>query len=150
MPCHAAPRPPSLALRWLPVAAALLSTSCAGGLNPVEGKVLYNGQPAKGAVVIFHPKGDDNLKTVRPTGVTDDSGTFHLSTRKPGDGAAAGEYVVTIVYPDPAKAPKTTLTMEPPPDPSDLLQGRYADRTKSQLQAVVKSGRNQLEPFEVK
>lgn len=150
MRCHSAPCFPSLALRWLPVAAALLGTSCGGGLNPVEGKVLVQGQPAKGAVVVFHPKGKDTLTTVRPTGVTDDSGTFRLSTHKPGDGAAAGEYVVTVVWPDETKAAKTTLTMEPPPDPPDRLQGRYADRAKSGLQAVVKSGRNQLEPFDLK
>lgn len=136
--------------RWLPLVAALLGTSCAGGPNPVEGTVLYNGEPARGAVVVFHPKDDDSLTARRSTGVVDDSGTFTLSTRKPGDGAAAGEYLVTIVWPEEAGPAKPTLSTAPPPDPPDRLKGRYADRGKSGLSAVVKPGRNRLPPFELK
>lgn len=87
------------AARWLPVAAALLGASCAARLNQVEGKVLYNGQPAKGAVVVFHPQGKDDLTTRHPAGVTGDDGTFSLSTQQPGDGAAPGDYDVTITWP---------------------------------------------------
>jgi hypothetical protein len=139
----------SLVARWLPVAAALLGTSCGGGLNPVEGKVLVNGQPARGAVVTFHPKGEDSLTTRRPSGVAREDGTFTLSTTKPGDGAAAGEYLVTVVWPDEPKGDKPALGTEPPPEPPDRLNGRYADRAKPAVTAVVKPGKNQLQPFEL-
>jgi hypothetical protein len=130
--------------------AALLGTSCARGLNPVEGTVLYNGQPARGAVVVFHPKDNDSMTARRPTGVVGDGGTFTLSTQKPGDGAAAGEYLVTVVWPEDAGPAKPTMSTAPPPDPPDRLKGRYAERGKSGLTAVVKAGANHLPPFELK
>ncbi len=143
-------RPLSRAALGLAVAAALLATSCGGGLNPVEGKVLYNGEPATGAVVVFHPKTEDSITTRRPSGVVDENGTFTLSTIKPGDGAAAGEYSVTIVWHEEAKPGKPTFNTEPPPELPDRLKGRYADRAKSGLNAVVKPGKNQIPPFEIK
>jgi hypothetical protein len=130
--------------------AAVLGTSCGGGLNHVEGKVLYKGEPAKGAIVVFHPKAEDNLTTRRPSGIVGEDGTFTLSTQRPGDGAAAGEYLVTVVWPEEARPAKPTFNTEPPPDPPDRLKGHYADRAKSGLSAVVNPGNNQLPPFEVK
>jgi hypothetical protein len=111
--------------------------------------VRVDGQPAKGAVVVFHPKADDSLTAQRPSGVVGADGAFTLSTTQPGDGAAAGEYVVTIVWPE-EREPPSTLSMEPPPEAPDRLQGRYADRARSGLSAVVKPGTNQLPPFEIK
>ncbi|HZT79430.1 MAG TPA: hypothetical protein VFA26_04390, partial [Gemmataceae bacterium] len=55
-------------VRWLPLLAALLCAACSSGLHPVRGKVTYQGQPARGAVVTFHPRGDDGLTAVRPSG----------------------------------------------------------------------------------
>jgi hypothetical protein len=119
-------------------------------LNPVRGTVLYDGRPAKGAVVVFHPKADDSLTARRPSGVVGDDGTFTLSTLTPGDGAAAGEYLVTIVWPEEAAPARPALGTEPPPDPADRLKGRYADRAGSGLSAVVRPGTNQVPPFEIK
>ena len=147
---HAALHSLTVTARWLPVVAAVLGTSCAGGLNHVEGKVLYKGGPARGAIITFHPKAEDTLTTPRPSGVVRDDGTFTLSTRHPNDGAAAGEYLVTIVWPEDPRPARPTFSTAPPPDPPDRLKGRYADRTRSGLTAVVKSGSNQLPPFEVK
>jgi hypothetical protein len=138
------------AARWLPVLAAFLGVSCGGGLNPVRGKVLFQGEPARGAVVVFHPKNEDSLTTLRPSGVVDGDGNFTLSTTKPADGAAAGEYLVTITWPEEAPPAKPVMGTEPPPEPADRLKGRYADRTRSGLTAQVKSGANQLPPFEIK
>jgi hypothetical protein len=136
---------------WLPLGAVLLGTSCGGGLNSVTGKVHYNGQPAAGAVVVFHPVAEDTLTTLHPTGVTAADGSFTLTTRTDGDGAAAGEYLVTVVWPEPAQPRKPGLmSTEPPPDPPDRLRGRYANRATSDLRAVVQAGRNVLPPFELK
>jgi len=37
-----------------------------------------------------------------------------------------------------------------PPDTEDALHGAYANRTKSQLTATVKTESNQLPPFDLK
>src|SRR6187401_2208154 len=68
-------------------------------LYAVEGKVLVNGEPAENLNVAFHPvDGDRNLFC--PVGRTNSKGIFHLMTRSNSDGAPAGEYRVTLVWPD--------------------------------------------------
>ena len=64
-------------------------------VHPVRGKVLFQGRPAAGAWVIFHPKGGD-LSSPRPRGKVNERGEFTLSTYEPNDGAPQGEYAVTI------------------------------------------------------
>ena len=59
---------------------------------PVKGTVLLNGKPLEGAAVLFQPKADE-----RPAvGITDKLGTFHLTTRRQGDGAHVGLNKVSI------------------------------------------------------
>jgi hypothetical protein len=130
---------------WLLVALALCS--CSGRRNTVQGKVLYQGKPAKGAVVVFHPKGDDSITAIPATGVAGEDGSFTLSSGKEA-GAVAGEYVITVTWPEEAKE-TGKITMEAPPPPPDRLKGRYANRETSGLSATVKSGTNQLEPFDL-
>jgi hypothetical protein len=135
---------------WLPLAAVLFCASCSGrGPHPVQGKVLYQGNPAKGAVVVFHPKGNDSLTAIPPTATTGEDGTFTLSSGKE-TGAAAGEYIVTITWPEESKE-TTKISMEGPPPPSpDRLKGRYANRETSTISVTVKSGPNQLEAFDLR
>lgn len=124
--------------------------SCSGSdLNTVQGTVTVKGQPAKGAVVIFHPKGGD-AKGQRPSGVVKEDGTFSLTTgNKPG--APPGEYTVTVTWPQEegeAKFKKGSTEMIETPL-VDRLRGRYADAAKSTLTATIKSGTNKLNPFEL-
>jgi hypothetical protein len=136
--------------RWLLLVPAVGCLACSGGggLHPVQGKVLKGNQPAKGVVVTFHPAGADPITAIRPVGVTNEEGEFTLTTGdKPG--AAAGEYTVTMIWPEEVKKSKGISTE--PPDSRDRLQGAYADATKSRFKKVeVKSGLNQLEPFQLK
>jgi hypothetical protein len=135
---------------WLLLAVLLLCTSCGGGLSEVRGKVLYQGKPIKGAVVAFHPKGDTSITAIHPTGVTDEEGNFTLSSGTQS-GAPTGDYVVTIVWPETNVATKPQMGFsETPADVPDRLKGRYADQSKSRLTVVVKTGTNQLEPFDLK
>jgi hypothetical protein len=126
--------------------------ACSGaGLNTVEGKVNVNGAPAKGAVVIFHPKGGDtSANAQRPSGVTKEDGTFTLGTgTKPG--APVGEYTVTITWPEevgPPKFKKGSMELDNP-TPADRLKGRFANAASSTLKATIKSGANKLDPFEL-
>jgi hypothetical protein len=142
---------PSLA-RWLVLGVALGCISCSGsgsdGLHPVTGKVLHKGQPAKGVVVAFHPKGADPVTAVRPIGVANEAGVFTLTTGTK-DGAAPGEYVVTLVWPEDVvpKGKKGFSTAAP--ESQDRLQGAYANVATSTIKITVKEGPNQLGPFDL-
>jgi len=130
--------------------AAVACASCSkGGLNPVQGKVLYKGQPLEGAVVTFHPKGaGKSITLLRPIGRSGADGTFTVTT---GDkeGAPAGEYVVTLVCPEVVNLAKGKISTAPP-ETKDRFQGAYAKSETSHLRAEVKAGPNQLEPFQLK
>jgi hypothetical protein len=127
----------------------LLLSSCSrsGSLHPVRGKVLVKGVPAKGAVVTFHPKGEDaSITAQRPSGVADENGSFTLMTgSKPG--APAGDYMVTVVWDEVAETKKIVLNPDSVPAPKDRLGGRYATLANSKLSTQIKSGNNELEPF---
>jgi hypothetical protein len=131
---------------------ALCCLSCSAGasLHPVRGKVLLKGEPVEGAVVTFHPKGAD-LRTVLPVGQTDAEGTFTLSTGQ-SPGAPAGEYVVTLICPQmvDAKGKKQVGMSGQRLTTVDAFKGAYAREESSTIKVEVKSGANELEPFNLK
>jgi hypothetical protein len=138
--------------RWLILAAALACVSCSGGgatLYPVKGKVLYKNQPLAGAQVTFHPKGAD-LKTVNPTGLTKEDGTFTVMTG-PSEGAPAGEYTVTLICSEQVapQGNKKVISTEMP-ETKDRLGGAYANRNTSTIKVEIKPGPNELQPFDLK
>ena len=65
-------------------------------LVPVAGRVVVDGKPAVGAAVVFHPVDDSN--GTHPLGQVDSNGEFQLTTIRSGDGAAPGEYKVTLTW----------------------------------------------------
>src|SRR5215831_20432657 len=103
-------------------------------LYAVAGKVLMNGEPAANLNVAFHPL-DGDKNQFCPVGRTDSKGTFHLTTRSGDDGAPAGEYNVTFVWPD------GLIDECECPDPSihDQLKGLYAKADQSAFQVRVGS-----------
>ena len=122
---------------------AALVTACGGGdapkLYPVRGQVLFNEQPAAGAMIVFHPVEATGLMASGKVGA---DGSFTLNTYPHGDGAPAGEYKVVVTwYPPDARALENA---------QDKLKGRYADPTQSQLKATVKPEPNELPPFRLK
>ena len=112
-------------------------SSAGPALYAVEGKVLVNGEPAENLNVAFHPQGMDTNKFC-PVGRTNSKGIFHLMTRSDADGAPAGEYRVTLVWPD------GLIDECECPDPSlhDRLKGLYAKSDQSTLQVSVGSSGN--------
>lgn len=61
-------------------------------MTPVTGKVVYNGEPLKFGVVMFHPtKGQVAQAEIQP------DGTFNLSTFKEEDGVIPGHYRVSVL-----------------------------------------------------
>jgi hypothetical protein len=152
--------------RWVFVLVGLACTSLiagcgnSAGLVPVSGKVLYKGEAAKGAVVYFHRQGEPGTqRELVPFGVVQDDGAFSLSSNDLGNGALPGSYAVLVEWRDgkengvvPVKGKgqtnqvkRTRIHAGP-----DRLSGRYFNATKPLLQAEVKPGSNQLEPFVLK
>jgi hypothetical protein len=143
-------------LIWLP--------GCGSSLyQPVQGKVLYQGEPAVGAMVIFHPVTDDSLKAMRPSGQVAEDGTFFLTSEKSGDGASVGEYHVVVRWMVESnrtanRAPEAAGLGGPGGEESgesrammvDKLGNRYSDPKTSGLRATVRSGVNDLPAFELK
>src|SRR5262245_40395178 len=65
---------------------------------PVEGKVIVGDRLAGNSRVVFYPVNKGNAVELCPVANTRADGTFQLMTYKFGDGAPAGEYIVTVVW----------------------------------------------------
>jgi hypothetical protein len=109
---------------------------------PVKGSVLVDGQPAKDAMITFHPKQMTGDRPYLPTAQTNENGEFSIGTFAAGDGAPSGEYEITIVWPV-RRNPVSTLWE------GDKLNGRYAKKGKTTLRATVEKQPLQLPPFEL-
>ena len=102
---------------------------------PVRGTLLFNGKPAVGAVIWFHPLSDPTPKAVSSRGSVGSDGVFELTTYAKADGVPAGEHVITVYWPAPSKKPRNED--EESDLPPDLLQGRFATRQVSILRAKI-------------
>lgn len=103
---------------------------------PVTGTVKYRGQPCPGALVVFHPRGAGRENDPKPVATVKDDGTFVISTFGEADGAAAGEYGITVVWNIKAKESKFSLSGEGGSG-TDKLAGRYGDPRNPKLNATV-------------
>jgi hypothetical protein len=119
-------------------------------LYPVKGKVLFKGQPAEGAQVVFRPAGEaagtgaqSSTPPSNPFADVKSDGTFTLRTEPYGEGAPAGEYVVMISW-------YTRTDPEDPLSSKSKLPAKYADPTNPIIKATVKEGDNDLQPFDLK
>ena len=112
------------------------------GVYPVRGEVYFNGQPASGAVVHFHPLNDEERSPAFAE--VQDDGSFELSTYGSHDGAEAGDYVVTINWRDEERVDGETIVGP------DRLGERYSKRASSTLKATVSEGENVVPRFDLK
>lgn len=112
----------------------------------VNGKVLVNGQPAEGARVVFYPTtpAEPGQKVPTPSATTDASGEYRLDSYEVEDGAPAGEFKVTVVWPEPPPANATGEF-----DLKDRLRGRYSNPQTTQLTATVEEGGGEIPAFEL-
>ncbi len=136
--------------KWWLLLLSLCGASCSGGeaLNPVHGKVLYQNGPLSGALVTFHPQGMADITVTPPVGLTGPDGVFTLTTGKK-EGAAAGNYVITVICSETLPADDKSISTGGP-ETRDRLQGAYANRATSKITVEIKKGINQLEPFDLK
>ena len=140
---------------WLALGICVASAGCESGVLPVHtvaGTVLFRGEPAAGALVIFHPKQAQNPNEVkRPSARVGDDGTFALTTRQSGDGAPTGEYGVSIVWFDDEGRQESSGAFGAPQENAgnpDRLKGKYANPANSGLATVtIGEGHNELPPF---
>lgn len=134
--------------RWLlaVVAVGLSVVACAKKqpqevrkpVHPVRGKVMVQGKPAVTAFVLLIPvKEPAESPDPRPRAEVEADGSFALSTYGEKDGAPAGDYNVSISWPDRESG-------------SDRLQGRYANAAAPKLKATVKEGPNELPAFDLR
>jgi hypothetical protein len=113
-------------------------------LYPVRGVVRINGEPAKDVNVMFTPVnppagGDVPLS---PAAVTQEDGSFRLMSFQPGDGAPAGDYLVTVIYP--------MNRFNKHLSGIDRLRDKFANPKTSGLTARVEPTSNDLPPFDLK
>lgn len=129
------------------MAGCFLLTSCESepdrmAVYPVRGKLMVDDQPADGALVVFH------RETPLPAGMTNPNarvaadGSFKLTTWETADGAPSGEYVVTVLWPEPPKSP-----VDHPMMGTDRLQKRYANPETSEIRIVIAEEENNLDPI---
>jgi hypothetical protein len=125
----------------------VLAVGGCGGDNgptiyPVSGKVVVDGKPAAKAQVTFHRSGGSSDHP-SPFAETDADGLFSPSTRLTKDGAPAGDYTLTIVWPE-IRVDHGEEIAGP-----DRLGGLYANPGSSALKVNIKEGKNVLPPFEL-
>lgn len=144
-------RPSWLALSIV-VATTISATGCGGPerveLHPATGQIAQAGKAARGARVTLHPAAsvvDERIKALRPSGVADDSGKYVLSTYVPGDGVPAGDWVATVVWPDPRVDAGRRQEIEAEGNSvPDVLQNRYAKPESSPWKVTIAPGPNDL------
>lgn len=141
---------------------AVALAGCSGGKSAstaqrvatykVSGKVMYKGLPIENAHVTFHPRAEQGPGAF---GQTNAEGEFTLRTYEDGDGAPAGDYLVTVQKNEAPPAPSKTgdelfrqmeqqaqsgQPPEAPNEPKSLLPEKYSRPQSSGLSKTVTAG----------
>lgn len=117
--------------------------------HPIRGKILVDGMPAKDALVVLFPVDlRAEAKTLAPSGTTDAQGYFSLSSFRPNDGAPAGDYHMTVVWRGPT--PEEPMHPDKVASRPDLLGGKYAEPTTSELKVTISKEQADLGAFELR
>lgn len=133
------PYRPSRIRGWLLTLAVscLVFSSCSRSdrvsVSPVRGQVFApRDEPAAGALVVFHPVAADQKPALKPLAYVDEQGNFELTTYDRGDGAPAGEYVITVEW---REKPATPFSADK--EGKDRLRGKYADPKSSGFRFTI-------------
>lgn len=107
-----------------------------------SGTVTYNGQPLADAIIVCAPKAVGE-KAVSATATSDSSGNFSLQAFPPENGAAPGDYLVTIQK----NAKAETVAAKPGSHdqpaagpPKSLIPEKYGKAETSGLTLTVPEG----------
>jgi hypothetical protein len=110
----------------------------------VRGTVTQDGKPLAEVMVVLHPFTPPTDPFPLPLGYTDEQGKFELQTLRPGDGAPAGEYAITLELRELRRSGEEMTR-----DGKNLLPSRYATLKTTPLRATVVEGPNDLPPIAV-
>ena len=91
--------------------------------------------------MVLHPTDKSNPKLLAGRAQTDAEGKFQVTTYEQADGAAVGEYKVTIEYYRPIK---NGGSLEPGPN---VLPPKLARPETSEITVQVAQGKNTLQPI---
>ena len=123
--------------RSLITVSALALAAASGCSQPppiykVSGKVTYQAKPLTTGVVAFH---HTDAKSPLVTGEIGSDGVYQLTTRRKGDGAAPGQYQVTVTSMTPGRGIEGVDKDYRPPQP--LIPLKYMRLDETPLQATV-------------
>ena len=107
-------------------------------IYPVWGTLTVGGRPAANAMVAFHRLDRPGSRAALPVASTGPDGSYRLTTRAAGDGAPAGRYAVTVVWPDDSRPRDECEHIAE----HDRFEGRYADPAGSPWRVTVGPGGN--------
>jgi hypothetical protein len=143
---------PSVAWALALLTVSLACCSCSGAkgepLFPVQGKVLFRGKPASGALVVLHPLNQSKPETGLPRGVVEEDGSFAVTTITPKDGAPAGKYAVSITWDRTSvKVPGRKGHAQKIPTHFPL---KYANPKTSGFVVDIQEGPNELRLFDIR
>ena len=110
-------------------------------MHPVEGQLNYQGKPLANALVVLHPRDTTDSRLLPATAQTDAAGKFQLTTYEKGDGAASGEFTVTVQC---YRLKKNGGSFEPGPN---ILPAKFAQAESSDIVVRVAEGKNSLPPI---
>ncbi len=108
-------------------------------LYPVSGTVEFRGKALTTGVVAFHH--DDGVSPIAKGDIQSD-GSFTLETFKPGDGAVAGAYTVTVTSMIPGVGIEGQDADYRPPKP--LIPLKYMRLLETPLKATVEEKENSV------
>src|SRR5262245_21688896 len=111
-----------------------LSTGCTKtpSVYKVTGKVTYRSKPLAIGKIAFH---HTDAKSPLVLGEIGADGTFQLTTHRPGDGAAPGEYLVTVTSMTPGQGVEGLDKDYRPP--KALIPLKYMRLDETPLKATV-------------
>lgn len=110
---------------------------------PVAGKITFQGQPAHGALITLHPKGGPLENVPTPRANVGPDGAFRVTTFDGGDGAPAGEYVLTVQWYKPVKR-GADIVAGP-----NVIPRKYAAPESSGKVVTIAAGPNDLQTIQL-
>lgn len=138
---------PALATVWTTVLIVAGLTGCTEvdgsrlPAHPTQGTITFEGQPIPGAFLVLHPQDEAASGNPTATAHVQSDGTFAVSTYDSGDGAPAGDYVVTVQW---SKLLKFNGEVAPGPN---ILPQKYSNPATSGVIVHVAEGDNTLAPI---
>lgn len=111
---------------------------------PAKGHVNYKNKPAAGAIVTFKRASGADPTLPGAQGIVDDTGAYELTTYSTKDGVIAGEYNVSVLWPDRPDWWNVDAELAQ----QDKLKGKYATG-QSKIVRNVKEGDTEIELIEL-